>query len=356
MSGFPPVVYEGIDSKDNPYVVSFNGLTAPGNYVLQGRTLDVSGISRGKKYTFQPGDTVKIDDQWYYRKVWWADAVGPTPGRIFTLTTPSGNECELFSYTLNVKRLSVQAVLTVTQKNSKNEDKSGCFDKSGPINILVSGVQFTDGSPYTENLKLVFNGVGGQTKPTFKMDGPKDKSSYSLPASSIPAKAGGRDLVVKVVIPGHPLAPLDEKTFPINDACTDEERDQKFPGVEAFNVCRQVANDTDSGKVQYAACVACVGPDNERLWTAVGCIDNSAQGIVGKLIGTGIGIAGGIALLMIIASGFELTISQGEPKRVSDAKERLTSAIIGLLFIIFSVTILQFIGVTILQIPGFGSP
>jgi hypothetical protein len=47
-------------------------------------------------------------------------------------------------------------------------------------------------------------------------------------------------------------------------------------------------------------------------------------------------------------------ISQGNPEQVKGAREQLTAAIIGLLFIIFSLVILQIIGVNILKIPGFG--
>ena len=50
------------------------------------------------------------------------------------------------------------------------------------------------------------------------------------------------------------------------------------------------------------------------------------------------------------------TTSQGDPKRASEARELITSAVLGLVFIIFSVTLLQFIGVTVLHIPGFGEP
>jgi hypothetical protein len=66
-------------------------------------------------------------------------------------------------------------------------------------------------------------------------------------------------------------------------------------------------------------------------------------------------MAGGIGLLMIIAAGAMFTMSRNDPKKVGDAKDMITSVLIGLLFIVFSVTILQFIGVGILGIPGFGS-
>jgi len=90
------------------------------------------------------------------------------------------------------------------------------------------------------------------------------------------------------------------------------------------------------------------------IWTAVGCIKAQPQDIVAQLVQIGLGVAGGIALLMMLAAAFLFSTSQGDPKRTNQARDLLTSAVIGLLFIIFSVTILQFIGVTILRIPDFG--
>jgi hypothetical protein len=94
--------------------------------------------------------------------------------------------------------------------------------------------------------------------------------------------------------------------------------------------------------------------DGQGIYTAVGCIPSTSEGIVAQMVRIGLGIAGGVGLLMILVGGFMLTTSQGEPKRAGEAKELITSAVMGLLFIIFSVTILQFIGVSILRLPGFG--
>ncbi|MBU1885496.1 pilin [Patescibacteria group bacterium] len=137
---------------------------------------------------------------------------------------------------------------------------------------------------------------------------------------------------------------------------------------EPYEICNQIpeteknADGTITNNEQYDQCLECFNQDadgdgkGDGIWTAIGCIDTSStQGIVGKLMTVGIGIAGGIALLMILASAFLFATSEGEPKRTSEAKEILTSAIVGLLFIIFSVTILQFIGVNILKIPEFGA-
>ena len=125
--------------------------------------------------------------------------------------------------------------------------------------------------------------------------------------------------------------------------------------TEKFFDCCECASGTRPTARDTGTCPALEQGYTSGLWSAVGCIRTSQEGIVTHFIRTGLGIAGGIALLMILAASFMLTTSQGEPKRAGEARELLTSAVIGLLFIIFSVTILQFIGVTILKIPGFGN-
>ena len=78
-------------------------------------------------------------------------------------------------------------------------------------------------------------------------------------------------------------------------------------------------------------------------------------GLIRGLFAVLMSISGGIALLMIIRSGYQIVTSQGEAEKLKEARERLISAIVGLLFLIFSLVILETIGVDILRIPGFGS-
>lgn len=89
--------------------------------------------------------------------------------------------------------------------------------------------------------------------------------------------------------------------------------------------------------------------------TALGPVTVSAGGLVQKLFGIILGISGSIAVILIIISGYRLMASQGNPEQVKGAQEQLTAAIIGLLFIIFSLLILQFIGVDVLGIFGASS-
>ncbi len=87
--------------------------------------------------------------------------------------------------------------------------------------------------------------------------------------------------------------------------------------------------------------------------TAFGNIDTSPQGIVKSLLQILLSAAGGIALILILIAAYKIMTSRGNPEQIQDGKEQITSAIVGLLFIIFSVVILQTIGVDLLRIPGF---
>lgn len=119
-----------------------------------------------------------------------------------------------------------------------------------------------------------------------------------------------------------------------------------------FRLCSQIPSSVPDRDAKMTACITCA--DQNGVWTAVGCIQTDAQSIVKSVMRLGLGLAGGIALIMILGAGFLYSTSQGDVKRTGEARDMMTSAIIGLLFIIFSVTILQFVGVSILQIPGFG--
>jgi hypothetical protein len=96
--------------------------------------------------------------------------------------------------------------------------------------------------------------------------------------------------------------------------------------------------------------------DNKRcilVSTAIGDISTKPAEFVQKIYSIVLGLAGGIALIMIILSGYKFMSSNGNPEKVKAAGEQLTSSIIGLVFIIFAFVILQIIGVDILRIPGF---
>jgi len=101
------------------------------------------------------------------------------------------------------------------------------------------------------------------------------------------------------------------------------------------------------------SCMGSGGSTKEAVWTAFGCLETDSEKFATRLIQFGSGLAGGIAFLLIILGGFQIVMSAGNPEKLNEGKELVTSAIVGLLFIIFSVFLLRLIGVDILGIPGF---
>ena len=90
-------------------------------------------------------------------------------------------------------------------------------------------------------------------------------------------------------------------------------------------------------------------------WSGITCFyGNINDFITQNIFRFGVGLGGLIALLCIIYAAFQLQTSQGSPEKIKKAQELLTSCIMGLMLIIFSVFILKLIGVDILRIPGFG--
>jgi hypothetical protein len=90
------------------------------------------------------------------------------------------------------------------------------------------------------------------------------------------------------------------------------------------------------------------------VYSGIGCIKTDIKEFIQEtLLGMGVGLAGGFALLCIIYAAFQMQSSQGNPEKLKKSQELITSCIMGLMLIIFSVFILRLIGVNILRIPGF---
>ncbi len=92
----------------------------------------------------------------------------------------------------------------------------------------------------------------------------------------------------------------------------------------------------------------------EEIETAVGCINvSNPSSFITSILKIALGIGGGIAFFLMILGIFQIITSLGDPAKLNTGKELIWSAIAGLLMIIFSVFLLQFIGVQVLKLPGW---
>lgn len=124
------------------------------------------------------------------------------------------------------------------------------------------------------------------------------------------------------------------------------------PDSQSTDLCTFVSDGT-----KKAECVKCISPGGENassgMWTAIGCIPTSLDGFLKTILPFGMGIGGGIAFLLMLFGALQIMTSAGNPEKLNAGKELVTSAIVGLLLIIFSIFLLRLIGADILGIPGF---
>lgn len=339
--------------------IGYNGATQTGTYKVQAWVENLPIDSTyGTPHSFQmnAGDTTSAEIPF---EAGWYDA-NARPDMYLNLVFPDNTECTILYYdTVDNQLESCQATAYVVYNGQKC---NGCFEANTSYTIEVTEAKNSLGEPYngrydikwsenptdvTVNNELV-DGSGTSVATT---DGPgapaftiKIKRPHSLLDSHV---------ACSVTVP--PVQPAGSCDYA--NQCSYEDEPETPPAVAVpYKLCNQINQNTPEGQEAYTACLACAGDEVDAggVWTAFGCISRSPESIIERLITVGLGMGGGVALLMFLAGGFILTTSQGEPKRVSDAKEMITSSVIGLVFVIFSVTILQFIGVTILRIPGFG--
>lgn len=119
----------------------------------------------------------------------------------------------------------------------------------------------------------------------------------------------------------------------------------------SFSCIDDPNEDPAANTVQAVSCDGGKGLD-----TAIGCIPiDDPNAFLGFILKWAIGVGGGIAFLLIVYSSFMIMSSSGNPDRLKAGQELLTSALMGVVLLVFSVFILRVIGVDILGIPGFGA-
>jgi hypothetical protein len=158
-----------------------------------------------------------------------------------------------------------------------------------------------------------------------------------------------------------PITPSKDSCGQIGQACC--ENPSRAPRV----YCKNGQPQMETGRSQTCICIAASKPKistpstssnptcetngKKGIDTAIGCIPiEDTNSFIAFILKWAIGVGGGIAFLLILVAGFQIMTSTGDPKRLQAGKELLTSAIAGLILLIFSVFILRIIGVDILGI------
>ncbi len=109
---------------------------------------------------------------------------------------------------------------------------------------------------------------------------------------------------------------------------------------------------TPTGVINYYTNPCVQYKDSYICPTAIGTINTSPIAFIEKVFAYILSLSGFVALLLLIQSGYQILTSQGDQEALKTARERLTAVVVGLLFIVFSLVVLQTIGVDILHLPG----
>ncbi len=101
-----------------------------------------------------------------------------------------------------------------------------------------------------------------------------------------------------------------------------------------------------------------------KQYTMLGCVGTNLgtfqnqgafAGVAQTLLNVVFSIVGGLAFLSLIYGSFIIMTSQSNPERLNYGKRVVYGAIIGLVFSVSSVFLVNLIGTKVLKIPGFGS-
>ena len=98
----------------------------------------------------------------------------------------------------------------------------------------------------------------------------------------------------------------------------------------------------------------CIVGGKGGIETAIGCIVvEGPSDFVESIFGLLLGIAGGVAFVLMIVGAFQVLTSTGNPEKIQAGRELITAAVTGLLLIVFAIFALRLVGAEVLKIPGF---
>ncbi|MDP1743809.1 MAG: pilin [Candidatus Amesbacteria bacterium] len=92
-----------------------------------------------------------------------------------------------------------------------------------------------------------------------------------------------------------------------------------------------------------------------HVWTSLGCIKAAdPYAFVGQIITWAVVLGAGLATAIIGFQGLQIVMSGDDPKKVKASQEAITAAISGLLLIVFSIMLMNILGIKVLNITNLG--
>lgn len=115
-------------------------------------------------------------------------------------------------------------------------------------------------------------------------------------------------------------------------------------GANAGSASFIVQSPSGGGTTGPAGQNPCAGGATGSCNTAIGSIPTNPTAFVGKILTIAISLAGAIALIIMVIGSIKVLMSAGDQQRLANGRDMIIGAIAGLLFLIFSVLILRYLG------------
>ncbi|MBI5358145.1 hypothetical protein HZB69_00745 [Candidatus Amesbacteria bacterium] len=129
-----------------------------------------------------------------------------------------------------------------------------------------------------------------------------------------------------------------------------------------IDTCEYLSKDS-ALESQYKACQACMGMaggvrSNGKppgVWSSIGCIEASDPiELLKQILLWATILGGGFATAIIGFQGLQIVLNGDDPKKIKTSQEVITAAIAGLLLIVFSIFLMNLIGLKILDLSNLG--
>jgi len=108
-----------------------------------------------------------------------------------------------------------------------------------------------------------------------------------------------------------------------------------------------IAQDSNSG----GGTTTTTGTGLPYIHTPFGDIHTDPEGLASDIAKIALGIAGGVAFLLMVFGSYRLIFSNGDPEAIQQGRQVITAAVIGLVVIIFAVFLIRLIGINVLGLP-----
>lgn len=271
----------------------------------------------------------------------------------------NGQRADQCKVTYDVKDADTQCELTLFDNKTNTEAKDIYLESD----LTISGKNLTDGgrfSLFLDNTLLKGRHDADYVKtPAF---GPPDDLNSGVKVENNLLSQGLHTISLKKGLGQITATTVCSLQFTSGVTGNPGRILSKSKGAQPTKQCPKAGEQFDPTKhIDPANCSSgggkiCEGDTSNRgpgFQTAIGCVHTNPAEFVKDFMTWVLGIGGGLAFLMMLMGAFQMLTSAGNPETLNAGKDRLTSAVIGLLLVIFAILLLQIIGVGILRIPGF---